>query len=56
MEHEYQITAEGSLGLLALGDLGILAWKKVVSEGISSIESSQTNLNTTTNNDKITHE
>jgi hypothetical protein len=28
-EHEYQITPEGSLGLLALGDIGLRAWRKV---------------------------
>lgn len=28
----YNITKEGSLGLLALGDVGLLAWRKVKQE------------------------
>jgi hypothetical protein len=28
MENEYKITSQGSLGLLALGHIGILKWKE----------------------------
>jgi len=30
MEKEYQITSQGSLGLLALGHVGIRKWREVV--------------------------
>ena len=30
MEKEYQITSQGSLGLLALGHIGIRKWREVV--------------------------
>ena len=26
--HPYDVTAEGSLGLLALGDVGLMAWRQ----------------------------
>jgi hypothetical protein len=33
MEKEYKITAQGSLGILALGHIGLRKWRAVVAEG-----------------------
>ena len=32
MSKEYKITKQGSLGLLALGHIGIIKWREVVNE------------------------
>lgn len=32
IKHNYEITEKGSLGLLALGDIGLRAWREVKKE------------------------
>lgn len=43
MSKEYKITKQGSLGLLALGHIGIIKWREVVNESkkVSGNESSK---------------
>ena len=47
-EKEYKITEEGSLGLLALGDIGIEKWRKVKAKSEADRKAQEDNSNTTT--------
>lgn len=44
---EYKITREGSLGLLALGDIGIQKWREVKAKKEAEEEKNTTNDTTT---------
>lgn len=43
MEKEYKITSQGSLGLLALGHVGLRKWREVVEQEKNEIRNSAKN-------------
>lgn len=43
MEKEYKITSQGSLGLLALGHIGLRKWRQVVEQEKNEIRNSAKN-------------
>lgn len=56
MEIEYIATSEGSLGLLALGDIGVTAWKEALKKEREEEKKLTTEITDATENDKKINE